>query len=158
MKCCVYLASVAVIFFPLLPEVCGSDSQKENPLKAVELANADFAKVFSNGDQTAVANMYTEQARLLPPNADVVEGKKEIEKFWKGVMDIGIREIELRTREVESFGDTIIEQGAATLYCDGNVVFDSGKYFVMWKRINNKWKLHRDCWNSSKPMAPKQCK
>jgi ketosteroid isomerase-like protein len=96
--------------------------------------------------------MYTEKARLLPPNCQVVEGQKAIEEFWKGVMDSGIKKIELKTVEVESFGDTIVELGTATLY--GKAV-EKAKYFVMWKRVNGTWKLHRDCWNSSEP-APKK--
>jgi uncharacterized protein (TIGR02246 family) len=155
MKVVVYLGFVAVTFSLLLLEVSGSEVRNEDPLKAIEEANADFGRAYANGDPKAVAEMYTEKARLLPPNTNVIEGRKAIEHFWKGVMDAGIKAIELKTIEVESFGDTIVEQGTATLYGKDKAVVDRGKYFVMWKQVDGKWKLHRDCWNSSEP-APKK--
>jgi uncharacterized protein (TIGR02246 family) len=143
------------ILFSQVREGSGSDPQKEAALKAIEQANADFGAAYAKGDPKAVAEMYTEKARLLPPNAQVVEGKKAIEAYWKGTMAAGIKTIELKTVEVDSFGDTIIEQGTATLYGNNKGVIDKGKYLVMWKRIDGKWKLHRDCWNSSEPLSKK---
>ena len=151
MRTAICLGPVAVMVSLLLLEVAASKPRNGDPLKAIEEANADFSRAYANGDPRAVAEMYTEKARLLPPNAKVVEGRKGIEDFWKGVMDAGVKEIELKTVEVESFGETIIEQGMATLYGKDKVVIDRGKYIVLWKRVAAKWKLHRDCWNSSEP-------
>ena len=128
---------------------------KEDPLHTIEQANANFGAAFAKGDANAVAQMYTEKARLLPPNASLVEGRKSIEEFWKGVMEAGIKEIELKTVEVESFGDTIVEQGTASLFGKDKTVADKVKYVVIWKRVDGKWMLHRDCWNSSQPISRK---
>jgi uncharacterized protein (TIGR02246 family) len=151
MKTAVYLGLFVVHCSFLLGEVSGLEPQAEDPRKAIEQANADFAAAYAKGDPKAVAAMYTENARLLPPNARLVEGRNPIEQFWKGVMDAGIKAIELHTVEVESFGNTIVEQGTATLYGSDQAVVDKGKYLVVWKRVDGKWKLHRDCWNSSEP-------
>lgn len=155
MKTVIYLGFFTVLFSLLVREVCGSDLHQEDFVKAIQQANADFGEAYAKSDPKAVAQMYTEKARLLPPNAKVVDGRNAIEKFWKGVMDAGIKTIELKTVEIELFGNTIVEQGTATLYGDDKVVVDNGKYLVVWKRNDGKWKLHRDCWNSSEP-APKK--
>ncbi len=155
MKNVIHLALIAILLSLPCRGVVGADPVKDDPLKAIEQANAAFAAAYAKGDPKAVAEMYTEKARLLPPNAKVVEGRKAIEEFWKGVMDAGIKAIELKTIEVESFGDTIVEQGTATLFGKDKLVVDRGNYLVMWKRVDGKWKLHRDCWNSSEP-APKK--
>lgn len=155
MKNVIQLALISILLSLFCRGVVGADPVKEDPLKAIEEANAAFAAAYAKGNAKAVAEMYTEKARLLPPNAKVVEGRKAIEEFWKGVMDAGTKAIELKTVEVESFGDTILEQGTATLLGKDNVVLDNGKYLVVWKRVDGKWKLHRDCWNSSEP-APKK--
>jgi ketosteroid isomerase-like protein len=53
--------------------------------------------------------------------------------------------------EVEGLGDTAIEIGELTLYGAEAQVLDKGKYMVIWKRQDGKWKLHRDIFNSSMP-------
>ena len=35
---------------------------------------------------------------------------------------------------------------------EGNVA-DHGKFMVVWKRVGDEWKLHRDIWNTSTPPA-----
>jgi ketosteroid isomerase-like protein len=122
-----------------------------DPRGEIERANAEFGRAFARGDAKAVSDMYTATAKLLPPNAPTVEGRAAIEVFWKGVIDSGITRVDLETTEVESFGDTALESGAATLYAKGDVLLDHGKYLVAWKRIEGGWKLHRDCWNSNDP-------
>ncbi len=128
----------------------GGESEGD-PRKEIEQANADFRSAYSKADAKAVAAMYTEQAKLLPPHAQTVAGRPAIEAFWKSAMAAGIRDVELKTLEVESFGDTVVEEGTATLYGDGNRTVDKGKYLVVWKRAGGKWRLHRDCWNSNEP-------
>ncbi len=130
-------------------------AEKDDALKAIEEANATFAAAYEKGDAKAVSKMYTEMGQLFPPNSDIVEGRPEIEKFWKSVMAAGIVGVELKTIEVESFGDTIVESGRSTLLGKGGAILDKGKYLVMWKKVGRGWKLHRDCWNSSQP-APKK--
>ncbi len=154
MKNFIHLALMAFLLSLPCREVVSADPLKEDPLKAIEEATAAFAAAYAKGDAKAIAEMYTENARVLPPNAKVVENRKAIEEFWKGAMDAGIKAIELKTVEVESFGDTIVEQGTATLFGKDEVVVDKIKYLVVWKRVGGKWRLHRDCWNSSEP-APK---
>ncbi len=130
-------------------------AEKDDALKAIEEANATFAAAYEKGDAKAVSEMYTEMGQLFPPNSDIVEGRPAIEKFWKSVMAAGIVGVELKTIEVESFGDTIVESGRSTLLGKGSAILDKGKYLVMWKKVGDGWKLHRDCWNSSQP-APKK--
>jgi len=93
--------------------------------------------------------MYTDDAKVLPPNAPIVDGRRSIEQFWKAVMGSGIAAVELKTSEIEHFGDTVVEIGNATLVGTSREVLDHGKYVVVWKQIAGQWKLHRDCWNSS---------
>ena len=65
--------------------------QTVGPRAAIEAANARFSADFAKGDATAVASHYTAAAQVFPPNGDVVRGREAIAKFWKGVMDTGIK-------------------------------------------------------------------
>src|SRR5262245_34220871 len=98
--------------------------ERDNPQKAIEKANAAFTVAYGKGDAKLLAEMYTEKAQLFPPHQEVVDGRPAIEKFWKGVMDAGIVGVELKTTEVESFGDSIVESGKATLLGKDGAVLD----------------------------------
>jgi uncharacterized protein (TIGR02246 family) len=117
---------------------------------AIVAANETFMDTFNSGDAAGLAALYTEDAQLLPPNADFVTGHAAIQAFWQAVMDMGITGAVLVTGEVEGHGDTVIEVSTFQLLAGGQVV-DEGKYIVIWKRDRNQWKLHRDIFNSSLP-------
>jgi ketosteroid isomerase-like protein len=67
-------------------------------------------------------------------------------------MNIGIRAITPETIEVEGSDYTVHEVGRYTLQDEGGQVIDTGKYVVIWQHEAGQWKLHRDIWNSSRPM------
>jgi uncharacterized protein (TIGR02246 family) len=119
----------------------------------IESANSQFVGAFKRGDATAMANLYTSEAQLLPANTDFVRGTAAIRAFWQGVMDMGLKDASLETIEVETHGDTAIEVGRYRLLTAGDVVADNGKYVVVWKYDSGAWKLHRDIWTTSQPAA-----
>jgi uncharacterized protein (TIGR02246 family) len=150
----IQLATLLIVF-AAAPQLSAQAETLSDALKQIEKANAEFMAAFARGDAKAVAGMYTERAWVLPPNQETVEGRAAIEAFWKATMDAGIKGVALKTREVEAFGDTAIETGTATVFGSGDAVVDEGKYVVIWKRDGGRWRLHRDCWNSSRPIAGK---
>ena len=112
-------------------------------------ANEVFMERFGQGDSTGVAELYTEDGQFLPPNSDEVVGKSAIQGVFQGLMDAGIKAIQLETLEVENYGDTASEVGRFTLKDEGDQILDRGKFIVIWKLVAGKWKLHRDIINSS---------
>ena len=119
----------------------------------IESANAQFVTAFKRGDATSMANLYTAAAELLPANSDFVRGTAAIRTFWQSVIDMGLKGASLETIELEAHGDTVIEIGRYRLLAAGDAVADQGKYIVVWKNDNGKWKLHRDIWTTSQPPA-----
>jgi uncharacterized protein (TIGR02246 family) len=117
----------------------------------IESANAQFVSAFKRGDVTALANLYTSGAQLLPANSDFVRGTAAIRTFWQSVIDMGLKGASLETIEVEGHGDTAIEVGRYRLFAGGDALADQGKYVVVWKNDNGTWKLHRDIWTTSQP-------
>jgi len=117
----------------------------------IESGNAQFVSAFKRGDATAMANLYTSGAQLLPANSDVVRGTAAIRTFWQSVIDMGLKGASLETLEVENHGDTAIEVGRYRLLAAGDAVADQGKYVVVWKNDSGTWKLHRDIWTTSQP-------
>ena len=122
---------------------------------AIVAANEKFVAAFSRGDAAAIAALYGKDGQVLPPNNDLISGKQAIERFWQGVMSMGIKSAKLETVDVEDSGDIACEVGKYTLRGEGGQEIDTGKYVVVWKQEAGQWKLHRDIWNSSRP-APQQ--
>ncbi len=114
-------------------------------------ANKDFMVAFNQGDAAGVADLYTEDGQVLPPNSDVVMGKAAIQAFWKAVMDMGVSGAKLDIVEVEEQGDIVFEVSKFTLQGKEEQIIDQGKYIVIWKQEDGQWKLHRDIFNSSLP-------
>ncbi len=118
---------------------------------AILAADQDFMQTFRRGDAKAIAALYTSDGQLLPAHSDLVTGQRAIQEFWEAAIDSGIKTAQLDTLEVEGYGDTAIEVGKYRLGGEVEQVLDEGKYIVIWKWENGRWRLHRDIWNTSMP-------
>ena len=117
----------------------------------INALSKEFELAFSRGIAADIADFYTENGILLPEGSDFVRGKNEIKEFWQIAFDMGIKNFKLEIIEVEQHDDTVIEMSKYTLSSADDQVIDQGKGIVIWKKENDKWKLHRDIWNSNTP-------
>jgi uncharacterized protein (TIGR02246 family) len=123
---------------------------------AIEANTKQFTEAFNKGDAAAVANMYTMDARVLPPSDEMVEGRSNIQKFWQGAMTAGVKMVSLETVHVETQGNVAVEIGRYTSTmpgAGGTTTTDKGKYVVVWKREGQSWKLAVDIFNTSIPTS-----
>ena len=127
---------------------------------AIEAANAKFMDAFNQSDAAGVAALYTEDAALLPPNGDRIQGREAVQAFWQGAMDMGVTEAQLTTVQVGGGGDFAWEIGNYSLKIQPagqEAMSDKGKYVVIWKKqTDGGWKLHVDIWNTSTPMPAQE--
>ncbi len=127
----------------------------EDVRKAIEAGNTKFLEAFNQGDAAAVAALYTDDATLMPPNSDMIQGRHGIQDFWHTGIQGGLKDLSLTTVEVRASGDTAYEIGTVSLTAQPkgqDPVRVSGKYVVLWQRNpDGSWKLHVDIWNSNKP-------
>lgn len=117
----------------------------------IRAADEQFSRAFAARDAQALAALYTEDAKLLPPNSDFVTGRAAIQTFWRRVMDAGVAGAALTVDEAVGTDSLAVEVGRYTLSAATGNTIDQGKYIVWWKRTGGVWRLHRDIWNSSKP-------
>ncbi|REL33799.1 DUF4440 domain-containing protein [Rhodohalobacter sp. SW132] len=115
----------------------------------IENRNQEFMLRYNSGNAEGVSQLFSIDGEVLPPNADFVTGRDAIKKFWQAVMEMGIEQIQLKTSEVEHYGNTAIEVGNAILMNQNEEILDRSKYIVIWKLKGGEWKLHRDIFNSS---------
>ncbi|MSR15156.1 MAG: DUF4440 domain-containing protein [Gammaproteobacteria bacterium] len=121
--------------------------------KIIKANNKALCAELAAGNAAGVAKMYAKGAKLMPPNADFMQGKTLL-AFWQGAIDMGIKGGELKSKEVEVFGGTTANEiGTYTLFGPDKAVADTGKYIVIWRKEGKTWKLYRDIFNSSRPAA-----
>ncbi len=120
---------------------------------AIAASNANFGGGFATGDSAAFISHYTSDACINPSNMPKMCGTAAITAFFNGGYKMGIRGIKITTAEVMGGKDGVIETGAYEMFADKNMSIDKGKFIVIWKEENGKWKMHRDIWNSDMPAA-----
>jgi ketosteroid isomerase-like protein len=118
--------------------------------KTNELFNTE---VFGRRNFDALDQIYTANARVLPPGAPMISGKEEIKNFWSNLItSVNAKSAVLESIDVIQAGDDAIEIGRATLD-----VAPAGqsptqmevKYVVHWKQEAGSWKWNVDIWNTN---------
>ena len=121
---------------------------------AMSATNALFnVEVFGKRNFDAIDDIYTANASILPPGAEMICGRERIKAFWSNlVISANAKSAVLESVEVMPTGDGVVEIGRATLTLQpeaaGSVELKV-KYVVYWRREDNHWKWHTDIWNTN---------
>jgi uncharacterized protein (TIGR02246 family) len=101
----VVIASIGLIAAPALAQ----------DKSTIEKLNDAWTAAFNKGDAAAVAALYTDDAYVLPPGADMVKGRSAIESFWRqAAQQMG--DAKLTTIDVLPLGRTAAREiGTVTL-------------------------------------------
>lgn len=119
-------------------------------LQEITAANQHLMDCFASGDAAAMARCYAEDAHLLVPHAEVIEGRAAIEWVFKKTMSPGQVYV-FKTVELDGDAQSALEVGRYTRSDGEGNQLDKGKYIVRWKRIGPDWKIHRDMLSTSLP-------
>ena len=113
----------------------------------ITAVNRTFEEAARKGDLERIASLYTPDAIVMPPDGPFVRGRDDIKKMWGNVaQQLGLKDVRLETMELEFAGDMANEVGEAKLTLASGAA--SVKYVVVWKKLGDGWKLHRDIWNA----------
>ena len=149
-----YLARYSVRDIEGRPVVCyvlGMAALDEIKL-AMAGTNEIFNKeVFGKRNFSALKEVYTADAYILPPGGPLVAGRAGISEFWaKLIQSVNGTAAVLKSIEVMPAGDGVVEIGEATLAIqpEGQAASELVvKYVVYWRQEDGKWKWHVDIWN-----------
>lgn len=111
-----------------------------------------FNEEMQRGDSNALAAHYASDALVMPPNSESVKGNDVI-AVWGGAVRMGVKGFKLNTSDIIGGGDIYTETGTFEMTGAENKTLDKGKYITVWKKDNGSWKIYRDIWNTSMPMA-----
>ena len=126
-----------------------------NTIKAAMTATNDIFnfEVFGKRNYDALDDVYTPDARILPPGAPIVAGRAGIKAFWKAAIEsMNASAGVLSSIDVIDAGDGLVEIGKALLTvhpAPDQTAEVEVKYVVYWRNERDKWKWHIDIWNTN---------
>jgi uncharacterized protein (TIGR02246 family) len=117
------------------------------------------AKAFHDGvanqDAAALASLYHDDARFLPPNMEPAEDREAIRAAMQQLVDMGARSLDIEPVDVREGGNLTIEYGRYILRIEpegGQPMTDVGKYVVVHETRDDETKILLDCFNSNSPL------
>jgi uncharacterized protein (TIGR02246 family) len=144
------LAVAVTVAAVLVVTVIVQGQGKTDP--ALKEMAADWAAAFNAKDAAKIASFYTDDAVVMPPNQPMVKGRANIEAHFKGEIQQGATNFQLKPVESAISGSQAFEVGTSTMTLPGGLT-DRGKYLVVLKRVGNDWKIAYDIYNSDAPPA-----
>ena len=120
----------------------------ESTLNSMRETNERFRSEFvRQRNASALDQIYTAGARILPPGAPTIQGRENIKNFWvQALAQMNVEDARLSTVEAEMAGDMVVEIGSVELDLAGRQTA-TAKYVVVWKQEDGGWRWHIDIWN-----------
>jgi ketosteroid isomerase-like protein len=132
----------------------------------VEGLNKEFAMSFETRNFAPVAEMFTEDAVMLPPRRALVSGRADIESYWsraRRVKDLVFESETVTTlagdvaRDIGTFRmrlepgrarrERLAESGEGGESQPREL---AGKYVFVWRKVGSDWKVETSIWNVTK--------
>jgi ketosteroid isomerase-like protein len=127
-------------------------SSLEEAKKAIAESNAIYFQAFVKGDSSIFIDRYAEDGCIMPPDSPSLCGSNAALEFYKIAYEqIGLRNGRFITTQVYGVGDDFVtEEGLWQSFDANNVMFDNGKFLVLWKKTPKGWKMFRDSFSSNR--------
>jgi ketosteroid isomerase-like protein len=141
------LAFLALLLL-LAATACTPRARSSSDLEARDTA---WAKAFNAGDLDALTAIYSEDARLLAPNAAMSQGRTAIHAALAEMTSAGLKGT-LKTIEATASGDIGYNIGTYEMRDPKGTVVDRGKFAETFRRVGGQWQITNDTWNSDTPV------
>jgi uncharacterized protein (TIGR02246 family) len=149
----IVMKTIMSMLFALL--IAGCTPAPQADLDGLKAMRDVWQSAFEAKDSAAMAAIYSADGAVLPPNGEPVTGRAAIDAFWKEFLASGISG-EIQDTEAYAHGDVGYKVGRYSITDAGGTIVDEGKYVEVWRRVDDKWQLHRDIFNSNQPLAAEE--
>ncbi len=115
-------------------------------LKNIEL----FSSYFMAGEAEKMAQCYTVDGKIFPSGQNIIEGTSGLNQYWTLSEGTTIVKHKIIPREIKIIEDYAYDYGyyeGATKNASGQVSTWQGKYVIVWKKVDDQWKIYLDIWN-----------
>jgi ketosteroid isomerase-like protein len=156
-----YLTLLTLILF--LGISCNRDksslAQKEKDTAAdqeyLKNAGAEWDSLFNSGDVISLAALYAENVISMPFAAPTIYGRQALQADFENFLANNTAEHKTDIDEILTGDDWAVERAhyllTYTSKTSGNVVIESGRHVVCRKKIDGRWQIAWEIWNTDKP-------
>jgi ketosteroid isomerase-like protein len=133
-----------------IQEERGDGKMVEEVGKATENAKLKYIDAVRKGDALAMSTLFADDAILLPPNSEIIRGRKGVNEFCEAQLQGGLKDEVVTSMELSGSGDAFYDLGNLTAKFrekGQKPVEVKGKYMIIWKHTASGWKVHRLIWN-----------
>jgi ketosteroid isomerase-like protein len=121
-------------------------------------ASVEWDGLFNSGETTKLAALYAEDAISMPPNAPTVRGRQALQADFKSFLDTNTARHETTVDGIVREGNLAIEHARYRLTYKprsgvGTEVVETGRHLECRKKVNGKWLIVLEIWNSDTPPA-----
>jgi uncharacterized protein (TIGR02246 family) len=108
-------------------------------------------------DLDAIVDLFAEDGRIMPPNAETAMGRDSVREAWQGILDLPELDLSFAPTDVSvaDSGDLAYTIGTYRLSFQSEdqeePVQDSGKYVDIWEKVDGEWKVMVEMYNSNLP-------
>lgn len=120
----------------------------------LQAGTAAWISAYNAGDADAIAALYTADAIVTAPDRPAAAGRDAIRAMVaadiEGAKTAGLT-LQVEHGNGGASGDLGWDDGSWSIVDGSGTVLDSGHYLAVWRRVDGKWLMIRDTWNSDRP-------
>jgi ketosteroid isomerase-like protein len=144
---------------------CGQSIKRasQDDIEAIRKRQDEFPAAHTYHDGAKLAEFYTEDAMLIPPNEPIVRGKQAIAEWYQREFEKAppIENPKVTLEEIEVCGNLAFNRGNFILKFEGETadkpIILNLRFITIWrKQPDGSWKFYRDIWNTNAPLPRPQ--
>jgi uncharacterized protein (TIGR02246 family) len=130
-----------------------STDQDKLAMEGIRKFNESVTEAFRSKDAAAMASLWTEDARFLPPGPEMISGRAGVQGFWRSGFDQGASDLVLESLEIKSLGDGVAYEIGRNIVrvqtADGLSIEVPGKSLCIFRRESDGvWRADVDIFNA----------
>jgi ketosteroid isomerase-like protein len=133
--------------------VAASANQDKSAREGIGKFNESVTAAFRSKDAAAMASLWTENARFLPPGRAMTTGRAGVQTFWQSGFDQGACDVVLESLEIKSLADGVGYEIGRNIVrvqtTDGSSIDVPGKSLCIFRRESDGvWRADVDIFNA----------
>lgn len=130
---------------------CKREKNTKTDLEVINDNISAFSKAYMAGDIDKLVSMYTDDGKIFPNNRKIMVGKTDLKSYWTIPEGVKVLHHKVTPTEIKIENDIAYDYGyyeGKTLTKNKKEVSWQGKYIIVWKKIDDQWKIYLDIWNN----------
>lgn len=147
------VGAVACVMALSVSGALGQDTASDE--QAIRDLEQQWVDAIEERDAAAIVDLYHEDGRVMPPNAEPALGQDGVRAFWEEFLQLPDLDMsfEPTTVAIAESGDIAYSIGTYQLSYsnDEEPIQDAGKYIDLWQKVDGEWRVVADMFSSNLP-------